>query len=156
MKRFSFRLERVRRVRRVLDQQARQDLAGAIADRVAAEGAVENLREAGRERIAALDELQAAGEMDVAAVLAGEADLLAIGHRVELALEVVEDARIDEDRAMESLAAARRDLAVVEKLRERALSEHRMETQKGEAAEIDEHVARRYAVANADAREDDR
>ena len=156
MKRFRFRLERVRRVRRVLEQQARQALAGAIADRVAAEAAVDALRDEGRHHLAEMAVLQRADEVDVRRVLGHQARLVDLARAVELALEDVEEAEAYEDECVRDLADARRELEVVENLREKALLAHREDEQRAALAELDEHVARRHAVAARTAEEIDR
>ncbi len=156
MKRFEFRLERVLRVRRVLDQQARQALAAAIADRVSAEAALADLERTVRERIREMDELQSSGDVDVRKVLRHEADLVLLGRGIERAEEVVEEAEVFEAQCADALAEARREVEVVEKLREKEHLTHRVEIQREEMAERDEHVARRFAVRRVDAMEDER
>ena len=156
MKRFQFRLERVRRVRRVLDQQARQNLAGAIADRIAAETSLTDLRQTVRERIDEMAALQSSGEIDVRRVLQHEDDLVALGRVIELAEEVVEEAVVYEDECAAALTEARRELKVVESLREKAVLVHRDGVVKSELADLDESAARRHAVESTTAREDDR
>ncbi len=156
MKRFEFRLERVLRVRRVLDQQARQVLAAAIADRVSAEAALEDLHRSVRDRIREMDVLQSSGEVDVRRILRHEADLVLIGRSIERAEEVVEEAEVFEAECADALAEARREVEVVEKLREKEVLVHREEQQKEEMGETDEHVARHYAVHAVDASEDER
>lgn len=156
MKRFEFRLDRVLRVRRVLDRQARQVLAAAIADRVSAETALADLHGVVRDRIREMDVLQSSGDVDVRRVLQHEADLVLIGRGIEKAEEVIEEAEVFEAECADALAEARREVEVIEKLREKELLAHREEQQKEEMAETDEHVARRYAVHSVDASEDER
>jgi len=156
VKRFEFRLERVLRVRRVLDQQARQALAAAIADRVSAEAALADLRRTVRDRIRDMDALQSAGEVDVRRILRHEADLALLGRSIERAEETLEEAEVFEAECADALAEARREVEVVEKLREKQLLAYRVEQQREEMAERDEHVARLFAVRPVDGLEDER
>jgi flagellar export protein FliJ len=146
VKRFRFRLERLRRLRRVLDRQAREVLARAAAERGLAESSLEDLRGLGRRRLGALAELQGTGPLDPRAVLLHEADLAALGRRIDGATAVLAEAVRREEECAGALAEARRDLRVVETLRDRAIVRHRSDSQQEELAELDEHAARRRAV----------
>jgi len=156
VKRFEFRLERVLRVRRVLDQQARQVLAAAIADRVSAEAGLADLRRVVRDRIREMDALQTSGDVDVRRVLRHEADLVLLGRDIDRAEETLEEAEVYEAECADALAEARRQVEVVEKLREKELRAHTVERQREEMGERDEHVARRYAVHSVDSLEAER
>lgn len=149
MKRFRFRLERLRRVRRILDRQARQALAEAIAERVRIETTLEELRETRRHRVLGMTSLQSEGPLDPRDILLQEADLAALARRADrIALELSTAMMREEERAS-ALADARRDLEVVEKLRDRALTEHVAKSRREEAASLDEHTARGHIVARA-------
>jgi flagellar export protein FliJ len=134
-------------VRRILDRQARQALAEAIAERVRIESRLDDLRAVRRLKVAGMARLQSEGAIDARHVLLQEADLVALDRRAQrLALDLEESAQ-QERKRMSALADARRDLEVVRNLRSRALSDHREACQKEEIADLDEHTGRRHAVA---------
>ena len=149
MKRFRFRLERVLRLRRMLDRQARQALAAAIAERVAAETARDELLESRLSRIHSMAVLQDTGPIDPRAVLLHEISLEALGRRIETACHEVETAAAVEDTRADELSVTHRDMEVVASLRKDALEKHRIETQKEEMADLDEHTTRQRVVAAA-------
>jgi flagellar FliJ protein len=154
VKRFRFRLDKVLRVRRIADRQARQALANAITERVRREADRDGLLEFVRERLVAMADLQQRGEIDPRAVMLQQTDLTALRRRVRIAEARIEDAASEEDRRMADLAETRRELEVVEKLREKALAKHRAEAQAEELASLDEFVARRHAVRACAVREE--
>jgi flagellar export protein FliJ len=137
----------------MLDRQARQVLAAAIAARTEAEDRLDDLRGMGRRRLGVLAELQGVGVVDTRAVLLHEMDLSALANRIDGARETLATAIRREEECAEALAEARREVGIVDRLRERALDRHRTETQREESAELDEHVARRHAVERRARRE---
>jgi flagellar export protein FliJ len=149
VKRFQFRLERILRLRRMLDRQARQTLATAIAERVAAETARDELRGLKEKRIRGMAVLQNAGPIDPRAVLLHELSLQALGRRIEIACGEVEKAGTVEETRADELAVAHRDMEVVARLRKDALENHNIEMRKEEMADLDEHTTRRSVMATA-------
>ena len=154
MKRFRFRLERLRRVRRILDRQARQALAEAIAERVRVEAALDDLRTLRREHVDGMAALRERDTVDVRDILLQEADLEALDRRVGRLADTLEQAVYHEENRVRDLADARRDLEAVETLRTKARDAHLAECRREEISDLDEHTARRHAVARVV--EDDR
>jgi flagellar export protein FliJ len=153
VKRFRFRLERVLRLRRMLESQARHDLAAAVSERVVAETDRDELRERRRQGVRDLSVLQEPGPVDPRAVILCDTDIEAISRRIDLACAVVAQARETEQQRADEVAEAHRDFEVISRLRRNARETHRLEMQKEEVADLDEHTTRQRVVAAAGERE---
>ena len=142
-RRFEFRLERVRALRERTEDEAKEQLAGAMAERerwaarladVAAQIASARAGHAGA----------AAQGTSVAQMLAHQAFL----ERSERELQTAEldlsrqDAEVEARRA--ALQQAARDRQVLERLKEKQATEHRLAAERAEGAELDELALSRH------------
>jgi flagellar protein FliJ len=145
---FQFRLERVRALRERTEEQAREHLAGAMAE-----------RERWAARLgAAADQLGAArsAQRDAAAVGVPAAQLIAHqaflerSERDERAAELDlsrGDAEVDARRA--ALQQAARDRQVLERLKDKQAVEHRRTAERREGALLDELALSRHRRGRA-------
>ena len=119
MARFSFRLGRVERVRRIREELARNDLLQA--ERVLTE-ARERLQRAGSELARALEEIeraQAEPSLDAALVLAAQETLPGLQARLSRRRTQVAERESAADGARAAWRAARADVRALEKLEQR-------------------------------------
>lgn len=135
MKRFSFRLDRVARVREIERDRARASWAAARAEQVEAEQRLQDMR--------------AAAEAESVGIRVGAqqatSDLRALAFRASLRARAAEIAVHDlttagaaaEARAEDLLVAARR-LDALERLRVRQVEAHDLEVRREEAAVLDD------------------
>jgi flagellar FliJ protein len=135
---FTFRLERVRAVRERLEDQAKEDLATSLSQRLRGEAMLR----------AATDELTAARETRVETLTGGVAngtDLVAAQAYLEHAQRTREARALELDRRetevaarRQALAAAARERQVLERLKERRREDHVRESERRAGAAIDE------------------
>ncbi len=147
MKRFRFRLEKVLRARRLMADVARRDLGVAAQARRRCEEQLHALAEEQEDAVQSLHELQASGAIETAPVLVTAFTIDRLGDLIADATARVDEATAQEDAKRVVLAVARRDMRVVEDLREKALRSHREECAKEELAEIEEMALRRKTAA---------
>ena len=145
MARFSFRLERVLRVRAVLEEVARAEWQTAEHAAAVAEERHRSLVSA---RKAAVDNLPVGpGPLDVAGLLWRQASVERMAEAAGRLLERARTVRYQADEARRPWEQRRRDRRGLERLRERALSAHLMSEEAAEIVTLDE-----VAVTRADAR----
>ncbi len=145
MARFSFRLERVLRVRAVLEEVAR-------AEWQTAEHAAAVAEERHRALISARKEAQSdlpvgPGPLDVQGLLWRQASVERMSKAAERLLERARTVRYQADEARGPWEQRRRERRGLERLRERALRAHLVSEEAADIATLDE-----IAVARADAR----
>jgi hypothetical protein len=135
---FHFRLERIQKVRELLENQARAavlaaraELEQASAKVAAAEAAIEAAREAERQT-------RATGQLDIAAQLASESAYPALRHQRAKALQLEQAARERLDLATLEHQAAQRDQKALERLSQRDAQGHAQALAQLEAAEAEE------------------
>jgi flagellar FliJ protein len=127
---FTFRLERVRAVRERLEDQAKENLAASLSQRLRGEAMLR----------AATDELAAAREKRVETLTGGVAngtDLVAAQADLEHAQRTREARALELDRRetevaarRQALAAAARERQVLERLKERRRDDHARESER--------------------------
>lgn len=149
MKRFRFRLEAVRRVRDVRERQARAALARAMqqaSENAKAIAAQRETSDSATERVDATLAESGCSAAELKRILALRTEAATRIDRLER-MQLTLDERIRERRSEH--AAARRELRVVEQLRERALAEWKIEAARAEVRDNGElfltRVARRRA-----------
>jgi flagellar FliJ protein len=135
---FTFRLERVRAVRERLEDQAKEELATSLSQRLRGEAMLR----------AATDELASAREKRVETLTGGVAngtDLVAAQAYLEHAQRTREARALELDRRetevaarRPALAAAARERQVLERLKERRREDHVRESERLAGAAIDE------------------
>jgi flagellar FliJ protein len=135
---FTFRLERVRAVRERIEDQAKEELATSLSQRLKGEAMLR----------AATDELHDAREKRVEALTGGVAtgsDLVASQAYLEHAQRTREARSLELDRRdtevaarREALAAAARERQVLERLKERRREDHVRESERIAGATLDE------------------
>jgi len=147
VKRFRFRLEKVLRARRLMADVARRDLGVAAQVRRRCEEQLHVLTEGQQSAIEELTALQASDEIDTAPVLVTALTIDRLGELIGHASTRVGEATGFEDEKRTQLALARRDMRVVEDLREKAQRAYRDECASEEMAEIEEMGLRRKTTA---------
>jgi flagellar FliJ protein len=135
---FAFRLERVRAVRERIEDQAKEELAASLSQRLKGETMLR----------AAMDELESARGSRVEALTAGVAtgsDLLAAQAYLEQAQRTRESRALELDRRdtevaarRQALTAAARERQVLERLKERRRADHVRESERLAGATLDE------------------
>ena len=137
-KRFEFRLERVREMRMKAEDDAKEELATAMAER---ERWVERRAEASRSLVRArLAQRSAAvsGGASIAEMMAHQS-FLERTERTEKAVEMDLSRQEQEVAARRSaLQAAAQERQVMDKLREKAAAKHRAAAERAEASMLDE------------------
>ena len=135
---FNFRLERIRSVRESAEEQAREDLAASMAQRLRGEGMLKaaeaELDAARRTRLSTGTELPASG-----------LDLVAAQAYVEHAERRREARMLDLDRAdaevetrRHALMEAARERQALERLKDKKRNEHRLESERIAGIALDE------------------
>jgi len=135
---FTFRLERVRAVRERIEDQAKENLATSLSQRVEGQAMLR----------AAIDELEGAREKRVETLTGGVAtgdELVAAQAYLERAQRTREARALELDRRetevaarREALTAAARERQVLERLKERRREDHVRESERLAGAAIDE------------------
>jgi flagellar FliJ protein len=135
---FTFRLERVRAVRERLEDQAKEELATSLSQRLKGEAMLR----------AASEELAGARERRVEALTGGVArgdELVAAQAYLERAQRTREARALELDRRdtevaarRQALTAASRERQVLERLKERRREDHLRESERRQGAELDE------------------
>ena len=145
MTRFSFRLERVLRVRAIEEAAAKADWAAAVY-------AVHNAEEAeqrAREQVATAESDLAlrlgSGRVDARSVMASQHLLDGLRRRAVEAGAAIGALRAEAEERRATWAAARREKRALERLRERALTRHRTDVERREANERDELAGARLS-----------
>jgi flagellar protein FliJ len=146
---FTFRLERVRMLRERAEDQAKEELAAQMAER---ERWAAKLAEAG-ETLSGARERQlgvaGAGAASAADMLAYQA-FLERAEREQQAAELDlsrQDAEVDARRA--ALQQAAQERQVLERLKEKQETAHRLEAERRESAELDELALSRHRRGRA-------
>lgn len=139
MRKFMFRLQRVLDARAAWEDVARREFQAARAATLAAEGEIERLR-------ARKSDLLARPALDLAERQALERAVLAIDDAIRHQKVIVEQCAYEEEWTRDRWIETRRDLQVMEKLRERDFEAYRLDMARREQAEMDEFgVLRRVA-----------
>ncbi|MCW5941854.1 MAG: flagellar export protein FliJ [Fimbriimonadaceae bacterium] len=140
MARFRFRLQRVLEFRATCEEAAKREFQQAQAAVLATE----------RERDAWHDKkrrLLGSETRDIAERQTLEAAVLNLDDRVRHLQIAIEQLRQEAERAMERWRAAKIELEVMEKLRDKAFEAHRLEESRREQAEMDEFAVLRRMAA---------
>jgi flagellar FliJ protein len=134
---FNFRLERVRALRERFEDQAREELASSLSVRLKGEAMLQCASETYQQ---AQETRRRAAGLEVSG-----RDLLASQAYIERASRLREAAELELDRRdaevdarRDALLAAARDRQVLERLKERRRAEHRRESERVEAVQLDE------------------
>ena len=142
-RRHTFRLERVRALRERAEDQAKEELAGAMAEQARwAERATDAARRVGAARASQLGTAQGGASVDQ--LLAHQAFIERSErehHSAELDLSRGE-AEVDARRVALQQAAQQRQ--VLERLKEQQAAAHRLELERREGAELDELALSRH------------
>lgn len=135
---FTFRLERVRAVRERLEDQAKEDLAASLSQRLKGEAMLR----------AATDDLDSARAARVETLTGGVTsgtDIVAAQAYLEHAQRTREARALELDRRdtevaarRDALTAAARERQVLERLKERRRQDHRREAERQQGAALDE------------------
>lgn len=138
MKRFSFRLESLLNLRRAAEDQARRAWADARRAAAVQQAAVVELQT--QERLARLEqaESQKRPELSVAELLGHQRHQVALAKRVQSARTRLAELELAATQARDALVVASRALKILEKLREKKLSEWKVEFLKQEQSALEE------------------
>lgn len=146
---FVFRMEKVRRVRKHMEDRAREELASSLAAQRASEaamGAAEDRLETARDRYRS--QATAAGAT-ASELLAGQAYL----ERVEAERQMAARDRDRQGEAVQqrrdALLVAARDREALDRLRTRRLATHLRDAQRAAAATLDEIALRMHERKSA-------
>jgi flagellar FliJ protein len=134
MKRFQFPLQKLLGLRHQETEQAKRNLAGALATEALAKDRLEQAQARLNERTARI----AAGGYSVAAYRQDREWIRFLQGEVASAAQHLREAQTETERLRQVLLVARQRERILEKLRERRLEAYRMEVQLEEQRELDE------------------
>jgi len=139
MRRFAFRLENVLRLRGQMEEQARVELAQAMAERRRREQSVLEVYAALETQIRNLRDHQRPGrEIDMDYVLAERRHLYYLRREIARRLQAFKEAEAETTKTRETLVEARRSRRSLELLRERHHAQWLAEGDREERMEFDE------------------
>jgi len=145
MKKFSFRLESVRRLRSAVEEERKRAFGAAVRlyhrEREALRALIEREREA-RERLA--EELASGCSAEVAAAFSEF--LRGNALRIRAQAERTEEARMRMEEERRLLVEASKERKVVDRLRERALERHLYQASREEQGFLDEVAGVRFLI----------
>lgn len=139
MKKLEFRLQKVLEYRQLAEEWAKEAFLEAQAKRIAGETVLESIKDHRKKLVA-----QPVPTLHDRLALQGALDKTDDDERAQLA--VLEVLAADEVTAMEDWQRARRDVQVIEKLREKAVEEWEYELARYEQSELDEWTITRRAA----------
>jgi flagellar export protein FliJ len=144
MRRFTFRLERVARIRQIEQDAAQADWVRATAAQTAVEQRIEQLREAARAEAAGIAVGQVRWADEVRAT-AWRADLRA--QAIQVAVGDLARAQAQTRQAAEALLQASRKVDALERLRDRQREDWTVEATRDVAKALDDVTGTRAAAA---------
>lgn len=139
---FTFRLQRLLEVRRLREEQAGQELARARGEVAAQNGRLLEAVRLGREEGEAVRPL-CRGALDLGQLRLHETWRGALGRRLETEFGRLKELTRIETEKRDAFVKARRDVRVLERLRERQEGIHRLEADRRDQRFLDEVAHRR-------------
>ena len=140
MARFNFRLNSVLNYRKTLRQQAQRNLADAYQQQ---QQANEELQAAQLEIDQLVNQMRDSAkqkQLDLDFALGGQRHHAKLKADMKKVADKLEQAGTEVERCRQDLIEADRDVKALEKLHDRQLADHRQQTAKHEAAEIDDII----------------
>ena len=138
MKKFSFSLERILKLRQQTEDERRRAL-GEVERRIYAERSqLQSLEGQRRAEQSAIRDVESGGPLDVRRVLNGRAYQAGLQARIARSLEALRALAVERQNRMNDYIEARKQRRVLEKLRERKHRQWRDETEREERMELDE------------------
>ena len=143
MKRFNFRLSRVRRAREISESLARAEWQGRERDAIDAERASDELRMRIDEARAELGKLQKSPTLNPAEVLASDRAMVRAWKALVRKRQQASERRDAAEVSREAWSERKRDRRALERLEERQRELFRIEMNRAEDAEADEWASSR-------------